>query len=438
MTAQAGAEAPPLAVVVKGWPRLSETFIAQELAGLEARGQRLAIWSLRAPTDTRRHPLHETVRAPVRYLPEYLHEEPRRVLAGLVRARRRPGFGRALRLWLRDLRREPTRNRIRRFGQACVLAAELPEGTAALYAHFLHTPASVARYAAVLRDVPWAVSAHAKDIWTSPAWDKREKLAAGHAGAAFAVTCTAVGAAHLQSLADRADRVSLLYHGLDLSRFPAPPPGRPPRDGTVEPVDLLCVGRLVEKKGVDRLIEALALLPGDMAWRFTHLGGGALQERLAARAAALGIAPRIRWAGPATQPEVIAAMRDADLFVLPVRTAADGDRDGLPNVLMEAASQRLPILATDAGAIAEFVTDGVEGTLVADDPPALAAAMAALIADPGRRAREAAAAHDRLVREFGADAGLDRLARMLRRLLPHGAGGVGSGGSAGTGARAAE
>jgi glycosyltransferase involved in cell wall biosynthesis len=435
MTPQPGAEAPPLAVVVKGWPRLSETFIAQELAGLEARGLRLAIWSLRAPTDARTHPLHASVRAPVHYLPEYLHHAPRRVLAGLGRSLRLPGFGRALRLWLRDLGRDRSRNRIRRFGQACVLAAELPAGTPALYAHFLHTPASVARYAAVMRGLPWAVSAHAKDIWTSPAWEKREKLADARAGAALAVTCTAVGAAHLQGLADRSDRVSLLYHGLDLRRFPPPPASRPARDGRGEPVEILCVGRLVEKKGVDRLIEALALLPAGLSWRFTHLGGGGLQDRLAARAAELGISGRIRWAGPATQPEVIAAMRAADLFVLPSRTAADGDRDGLPNVLMEAASQRLPIIATPVAAIPEFVTDGVEGTLVPDDPPALAAAIAALIADPARRMREAEAAHVRLQRDFGAAAGLDRLAAMLRGLT------VPSGGAQGEGTaqvRAAE
>ncbi len=154
-------ETPPLAVVVKGWPRLSETFIAQEMAGLEARGLRLAIWSLRAPTDRRRHPLHETVTAPVAYLPEYLHDAPGRVLRGVLGAMRRPGFGRAARLWLADLRRDRTRNRVRRFGQACVLAVELPTGTRALYAHFLHTPASVARYAAAILGIPWAVSAHA-------------------------------------------------------------------------------------------------------------------------------------------------------------------------------------------------------------------------------------------------------------------------------------
>ena len=89
--------------------------------------------------------MHREIAAPVAYLPEYLHQEPMRVLRGLLKARRTKGFSKALGIWLGDLRRDPTRNRVRRFGQACVLAAELPEDVTWIYAHFLHTPASVAR-----------------------------------------------------------------------------------------------------------------------------------------------------------------------------------------------------------------------------------------------------------------------------------------------------
>ena len=115
-----------IAVVVKGYPRLSETFIAQELRGLERRGFRLLIVSLRHPTDKTRHPVHCEIEAPLHYLPEYLHQEPGRVARGLVRAVQKPGFWHAVRVFLADLGRETTRNRIRRFGQACVLAAEMP------------------------------------------------------------------------------------------------------------------------------------------------------------------------------------------------------------------------------------------------------------------------------------------------------------------------
>ena len=135
--------------------------------------------------------MHGQIRAPVLYLPEYLKDAPRRVLAGWRRARRLPGYAAARRAWLADLSRDPTPNRIRRFGQALVLAAEAAPEIGHLHAHFLHTPASVARYAAVMRGLPWSVSAHAKDIWTTPEWEKRGKLAS----AEWAVTCTEAGRA---------------------------------------------------------------------------------------------------------------------------------------------------------------------------------------------------------------------------------------------------
>ena len=152
---------PNLAVLVKGWPRLSETFIAQELVALEEAGLPFEIWSLRHPTDVKRHPLHDRLQANVRYLPEYLYQESDRVWAARAVAQVLPGYAEAYRIWRADLRRDPSRNRIRRFGQACVLAAEMPAEVLGLYAHFLHTPSSVARYAAIMRGLPWSFSAHA-------------------------------------------------------------------------------------------------------------------------------------------------------------------------------------------------------------------------------------------------------------------------------------
>ncbi|MGY0711773.1 glycosyltransferase [Azospirillum argentinense] len=351
-----------IAVIVKGWPRLSETFIAQEILGLERRGLRQLIVSLRQPTDKAVHELNRRVTAPVTYLPEYLHDAPARLLRALAAARRRPGWTAARAAWLADLRRDPSRNRVRRFGQACVLAAELPADVTWLHTHFLHTPASVARYAALLTGLPWSFSAHAKDIWTSPDWDLRDKLAEARWG----VTCTALGLARLRALAPEPERVNLLYHGLDFSRFPDPPEARPARDGSdsADPVRLLSVGRAVEKKGFDLLLDALARLPAGLHWRWTHIGGGDRLPALKAQAAALGLEGRIDWQGAKAQDAVIAQYRRADLFVLPCRTARDGDRDGLPNVLMEAQSQGLACLSTRAAAVAELIEDGVTGTLV--------------------------------------------------------------------------
>ena len=211
-----------IAVVLKGYPRLSETFVAQELLALERRGFSLALFSLRHPTDRATHPLHAQIKAPVTYLPEYLHLGPLRVLRAWRRARRLPGYAKALSAWRRDLRRDRTRSRARRFGQALVLATELPPDVVHLHAHFLHTPASVARYAAMLRGLAWSVSAHAKDIWTLPDWEKREKLAE----CSFVATCTSCNATHLRELAPMAGSVDLVYHGIDTGRFP--PPSRTP------------------------------------------------------------------------------------------------------------------------------------------------------------------------------------------------------------------
>lgn len=405
-----------VAFVLKGYPRLSETFIAQEIAALERRGLEILIVSLRYPTDGRRHPVHEEIRAPLLYLPEYLYQEPLRVLRAWRLVRRWPTYRSAFALWLRDLRRDPTPNRARRFGQALVLAAELPRDIGRLHAHFLHTPASVTRYAATLRGLPWSGSAHAKDIWTTPEWEKREKLA----DCDWLVTCTETNRAHLAALAPEG-RVDLVYHGLDLSRFPPPEAARPPRDGgdAGDPVVLLSVGRLVEKKGTDVLLEALAQLPPALHWRMVHIGGGPLKPQLERLADARGIAGRISWRGALPQPEVLAALRGADLFALASRVAGDGDRDGLPNVLAEAQSQGLACAATAVSAIPELVEDGVTGILVPpESPAALAQALRSLMADPARRAALGAAGRERVRTRFQLEPNLERLARRFGLAAP--------------------
>ncbi len=390
-----------LVVVVKGYPRLSETFIAQELRGLELAGFDLVIVSLRHPTDQKRHAVHDEMLAPVMYLPEYLYQEPLRVLRGLWRASRLPGFRATLRSFLRDLRRDLTPNRIRRFGQAAVLVAEWPQGGTWLHAHFIHTPASVADYAARIMARGWTVSAHAKDIWTSPDWELAGKLDR----ARWAVTCTAMGHKHLQSLATDPARVHLSYHGLNLDRFPPFTQNRPLRDGSdaADPVQIISVGRAVPKKGYDILLHALALLPPALHWHFTHIGGGPDRASLQSLAATLGIADRITWRGSVAQDEVLAAYRTSDLFALACRITPDGDRDGLPNVLVEAASQGLPCVTTNISGIPELFTDGENGWLVPpDDAKALSAALHAAITAPPDRAHlgSAAAAKVRATLDF--------------------------------------
>jgi len=400
-------------VLLKGYPRLSETFIAQELLGLQRAGFDLALVSLRHPTDRKRHPVHDEITAPVLYLPEYLYQEPGRVARGLWAALRRRGLWPALRRFARDLWRDPTTNRVRRFGQACVLVSEMPDRAAWLHAHFIHTPASVAAYAALIGGMGWSTSAHAKDIWTTPDWDLSEKLAE----MAWVVTCTRSGFDHLTGLAGADGTVHLSYHGLDLQRFARPDTAGSPRDGSdpADPVLLLSVGRAVEKKGYDTLLEALALLDADLHWRLEHIGGGSELAALKDQAARLGLTGRIRWQGAQDQQAVLARYRASDAFVLACKIAADGDRDGLPNVLVEAGSQRLACLSTTVSGVPELIQSGETGLLVPpEDPVALAAALDRLIRDPALRIRLGDAACARVRAEFDHHAGIRQLTALFR------------------------
>ena len=400
-----------VAFVLKGYPRLSETFIAQEIRALERRGLEIEIVSLRRPTDVKRHAIHGEITARVLYLPEYLFSEPRRAFRAWRHWRGQAAYPRARAAFLADLRRDPSANRIRRFGQALVLARELGADIARIHAHFLHTPASVARYAALLRGLPWSCSAHAKDIWTTPAWEKREKLASLD----WLTTCTEAGRAHLAALAPSPTKVSLVYHGLDLARFPAPEP-RSARRGT--PAVILSVGRAVPKKGLDDVLDALARIPPDHAWRFVHVGGGPLLAGLKWRAAQLGLGDRVQWLGARDQGELLALYRSADIFVLASRMAPDGDRDGLPNVLMEAQSQGLPCISTRFSGIPELIEDGVTGLLAEPgDVQALGTAIVRLLSDDAFAAGLARAGQARIRARFSLDPGIEVI-RALFELEP--------------------
>lgn len=400
-----------LAIVVKGYPRLSETFIAQEILGIQQADIPYRIVSLRHPTDKKRHPINERITGAVDYLPEYAYQEPMRVIRGWLKARKFAGYRRALNIWWQDYRRDRTSNRARRFAQAMVMAAELPDDITRIYAHFLHTPASVARYCAIIRGLPWACSAHAKDIYTSKDWDMREKLR----DMDWLVTCTKANVDYLRELAEDPAKVNLLYHGLDFSRFPEELPDRPMRDGTDSgnPVTILSVGRLVGKKGYDDLLRAFAKLPTDLHWRFVHIGGGN-GDKYMQLASELGIADRCDWQGPRDQKEVIAACQTSDLFVLASRIEKDGDRDGLPNVLMEAQLCGLAAVSTAISAIPELIEDGVNGKLVPErDPDAFAKALEAMITDPTARDMMGRKGNEIVRRDFSFYSGMKELAKRF-------------------------
>jgi glycosyltransferase involved in cell wall biosynthesis len=412
MTAELPRE-PIVCVVVKAWPLISTTFIAQELVGLEREG--LKLWLAAAQRgDKMRHTLHDQLKAPVHYL------AGADMLPRLVKAWRQlrgtPGFARARALLRYDLDHGAKRNRLFAFARAMLMAAEMPKETRIIYAHFLNSGMNVARYAAAMSGLPVAASAHARDIWVSAEWNKRVKLQQVE----WCATCTNDGWEHLKSLADDPAKVHLIRHGLAFDRFPTDPPKRAPRDGTnaANAVQLFSVGRAVEKKGFDVMVEALASLPKELRWRWAHVGGGPIIDDLKDRARAAGIADQVDWHGVQTQAEVIAFYRSSDLFVLPSREGSDGDRDGLPNVLMEAQSQALACLSTRFSAIPELIIDGETGVLVPPgDAPSLANALERLIISPGERERLGMAGYRRVRRHFEAEAGIHELAIMLRRSM---------------------
>ena len=355
--------------------------------------------ALRRPTDAHQHEVHAEIKAAVRYLPEYLHDEVGRVFRGLCRSLKYRGFYRALWTLMVDFWHDRTRNRIRRFGQAMVLAAEWPKDANWLHAHFIHTPASVAAYASIITGIPWTSSAHAKDIWTSSDWELRRKLTQ----ARWVVTCTMTGFEHLKQLSGDEPRVHLSYHGLDLQRFSQFMGSRSDADGRVpeNPVVIVSVGRAVEKKGYHFLLKALALLRPKLAFRFVHIGGGEQLEDLKALCSSLGLDAYVEWKGAQRQAEVLALYRTANIFALACRIADDGDRDGLPNALVEACSQGLVCVSTNVSGIPELLTNNVNGLLVEpDDPQALAKAMERLIRDPAPAATTGRSGRKACAREF--------------------------------------
>ena len=399
-----------LAVIVKGYPRLSETFIAQEILGLQNRGINQLIVSLRHPYDDGVHDIHRKIEAGVLYLPEYLKDDPARVRRAVKAAEKQPGYAEARRLFEADLARDRSANRYRRWGQACVLASELPDDINWIHTHYLHTPASVVRYAAHILQRPWSFSAHAKDIWTSKTWELREKLD----DAAWGATCTQVNADYLRSLSKDPDKVLLVYHGLDIEALDLPDP-------TIKapaPVRIVTVGRAVEKKGFDDLLRALALLPEDLDWCLSHIGKGAMLQPLAQQAEDLGLQDRINWMGAQSRDVVFQTYRDSALFVLPSKIARDGDRDGLPNVLMEAQLCGLACISTRVSAIPELIDDDITGLLVEPGAPQdLADAIESLIRDQDRRERLAKAGEENIRANFSCDPGIDVLADMFRSRL---------------------
>jgi colanic acid/amylovoran biosynthesis glycosyltransferase len=386
--------------VVKRFPRYSETFVVTEVLAHEAAGWDVEIFSLRPPNDTHFQDLLARVRAPVRYLPSE-GTRPVDFWAALQEAGRVvPGAWAAL----ESARDAPAGD----VYQALLLALEVRRrGIEHLHAHFATVAADVARLAAGLADVPFSFTAHAKDIFheTVRPDDLRRKLEA----AAAVVTVSDFNAAYLRAtFGAAAARVRRVYNGLELDRFPyAEPRARGRR--------VVAVGRLVEKKGFEVLIEAAALLSArGVDFTVDLIGGGELEQPLQRRVGELGLGGRVRLRGPRPQAEIVRAVSEAAAFAAPCVVGRDGNRDGLPTTLLEAMAVGTPCVSTHVTGIPELVRDGETGLLVPqNDAAALATALERLLEDPALRVSLAARARRRIEEDFDARRNSGRLRQIL-------------------------
>ena len=385
-----------LVVLVNGFPRLSETFVLSELLDLERRGLRLHLVALRRPEELVRQQALERLRAPVEYLADGTLWS-RRVAVRTAHAALLLRRGASYLDALADVLRSPDVSRSALAGAALLAHRLMRLGSPPLYIHFAHKPGTYGRFAARLAGVPYALSAHAKDIWLT---EPRE-LTAKASDATVVLTCTEEARAYVQGLVGGATRVHRIYHGIDV------PQRLPTVERTGTPV-VLVVARLVEKKGVDVLIRAAARLHATGAEFAVRIAGeGPEWARLQRLAHELGVAERVSFLGPLTESEVRTEYTRATVFALPCQLLANGDRDGLPNVLLEAMAHRLPVVSTTLAGVREAVVDGESGLLVAPrDEVGLADALERLFADGALRARLGARARDWVAERFDRRANL--------------------------------
>jgi len=409
---------PVIGVVVKRWPRLSETFVLNEILGLERAGLRLRIYALMDPHEPAAQTVINEVQAPVSYLRTGTRADLRVLLAAQLALLRTTPW-RYLRTFCYVLARRCHRSTFLHLFEAARLVALLHEhGVSHIHAQFAHGPTSVAHFASLLGNIPFSFTGHAKDIYLSPP----DLLAVKIAAARFVTTCTAHNVAYLRELAVPADhaKIHLVYHGVATERFCPDPASKDLGESaeTATPIRMIAVGRLVEKKGYSYLIRACALLR-QRGCRYTLAiyGSGPQRDELARLIDTFGLGDVVQLQGSRTQEELLACYREADVFVLSPHVLENGDRDGIPNVLMEAMSVGLPVVATDVSGIPELIEHDRSGLLVPPrDEGALAEALERLL-DPlhghALRARLGAAGRERVIEHFDAALHLRRMVELL-------------------------
>ena len=411
-----------VAYVMNGFPRLSETFITHEIHQLERLGMDLRLYSVKRENEPHVHPVVAAIRAPLTYLPRASSLTGSHLMGWL--ADNLPAFGRAhLRVALRhplrwagalgtalglawQHRSRDAQGRlqlrkvyVKEFLQAGEIAADvMKQGDVGhLHGHFCHGVATITWLAARMSARSYSFTAHAKDIYQAEL-NPGDLLERKMHGARFVATCTCANEQVLRARHPRPDEVHAIYHGLDTDWF-KPLPGTAPQTRPL----ILSVGRLVEKKGFDQLVEACARLR-DAGIDFECLivgESGSASAAIAALIEAHGLADRVRLHGPVTQAELRGIYARASLFALPCQVMEDGDRDGFPNVLAESMAMGVPVVSTAISGIPEMIDDGVHGLLVEPrDPAGLAEALRRVITDPALQRRLALAGRERICERF--------------------------------------
>ena len=373
--------------VVKRYPRYSETFIVTEILAHEEAGLEIEIFSLYPPVDSHFQDLLARVRAPVTYLP--------------------PAEGRFSRFW--DALREAANDapaiwselasasgeEARTVFFAALVAGEARrKGIRHLHSHFATEATAVARLAARIGGLSYSFTAHAKDIYHENVRPEEMRLKLRDASGVITVSDY-----NLTYLSERygedASRVRRIYNGIDLERFPYEEPANRPRR-------IVFVGRLVEKKGLPDLIDACAILAArGVACECRIIGSGEIEASLRDRIDLMGIQDTVKLLGPRPQMEVIRSIREASVVAAPCVIGADGNRDGLPTVLLEAMALGTPCVSTDVTGIPEAIRHGETGIIVPQrNPEALADALGRLLDDPGLRVGLAANARSLIESRF--------------------------------------
>jgi glycosyltransferase involved in cell wall biosynthesis len=378
--------------LVRSWPRLSQTFIVNEVLAQEQLGTRLALYSLSQSEERLVQQQVGAVAAEVHYL-----DEPRRFRAAAadhVLVARLAPMAYARTLVFAAARPRLSRGYATLSTLGCLSAAVRVSAAVRrarrigapfdhLHAHFAHDPALVALLTSRLTGLPFSVTAHARDLFQIPV----SSLRARARDATAVVTCCAANVEYLRSVlpASLHPRLHLIHHGVEVDRFvPAP------RTNTGSAVEIVSVGRLVEKKGFPDLLSACRelknALTGTRTFRLRIYGDGPMRDELTLLRDRLGLRDEVELVGERDGEEVRRAYQRADIFALTPCVTADGDRDGVPNVIVEAMACGLPVVTTDAGGITEVVQHGVNGLVATPrDVGTVAGHLAELVADGGRR-----------------------------------------------------